>query len=113
MNQIKIADIVKDPKKLSPVFDWRKAYKFWTVQLSALMGLVNLLSDQIGSILPFLPGDGLKWFNGVMAILIIATRLTKQFEPIAVGTETKTTVETTEVAIEKRDMPTDADAPKL
>lgn len=111
MNQIKLLDIIKEPAKFSPVFDWRKAYKFWTVQLSALMGLVNLLSDQIGSILPFLPGDGLKWFNGVMAILIIATRLTKQFEPAEVGTETKVTVETTKVEV--RDMPTDSDAPRL
>ena len=60
--------------KVSLIEEWQKAYKFFTVQLAAMLVLLDIAYDYLPDVQAYLPEGWAKWF----ALAIIVARVVKQ-----------------------------------
>lgn len=60
--------------KVKLIEEWQKAYKFFTVQLAALLVLLDIAYEYLPAVQTYLPEGWVKWF----ALAIIVARVVKQ-----------------------------------
>lgn len=60
--------------KVRLIEEWQKAYKFFTVQLAAMLVLLDIAYEYLPDVQAYLPEGWVKWF----ALAIIVARVVKQ-----------------------------------
>lgn len=60
--------------KVKLIEEWQKAYKFFTVQLAALLVLLDIAYEYLPAVQTYLPEGWVKW----IAVAIIVARVIKQ-----------------------------------
>lgn len=60
--------------KVKLIEEWKKAYKFFTVQLAALLVLLDVAYEYLPAVQSYLPEGWVKW----LALAIIVARVVKQ-----------------------------------
>lgn len=60
--------------KVKLIEEWQKAYKLFTIQLAALLALLDVAYEYLPAVQTYLPEGWVKWF----ALAIIVARVIKQ-----------------------------------
>lgn len=65
-------------KKLELIPDWRKAYKFFSVQLALILIIVDVLQTHLPTLQSYLPEGWVKWISLAIILGRILQQTTKE-----------------------------------